>query len=94
MPNCYLYRGSSLQPHGDLGNGGWNTRPPKHASANPSFSALRIHSEATRLIVPDNTDLMAPLQNRRLSIGHRGRWCMSGPSPPEYTPLPSDMALP
>ncbi|MGH0157460.1 UNVERIFIED_CONTAM: hypothetical protein FKN15_039216 [Acipenser sinensis] len=33
-------------------------RPPKRVPANPSFFALRIHSEATRPIVPeDNTDL-------------------------------------
>ncbi|MGH0150762.1 UNVERIFIED_CONTAM: hypothetical protein FKN15_018220 [Acipenser sinensis] len=33
-------------------------RPPKHVPANPSFFALRIHSEATRPIVPeDNTNL-------------------------------------
>ncbi|MGH0139928.1 UNVERIFIED_CONTAM: hypothetical protein FKN15_076026 [Acipenser sinensis] len=76
MPNCYLYPGSPLQPPGDSGNGGWNTRPPKCVPANPSFFALRIHSEATRPIVPeDNTDLMAPLQNCRRPNGHRGRWC-------------------
>ncbi|MGH0135993.1 UNVERIFIED_CONTAM: hypothetical protein FKN15_040220 [Acipenser sinensis] len=33
--------------------------------------ALRIHSEATRpIVLEDNTDLMAPLQNRRRHIGH------------------------
>ncbi|MGH0191929.1 UNVERIFIED_CONTAM: hypothetical protein FKN15_000973 [Acipenser sinensis] len=43
-----------MQPRGDSGN----TRPPKHVPANPSFFALRMHSEATRPIVPeDNTDL-------------------------------------
>ncbi|MGH0133056.1 UNVERIFIED_CONTAM: hypothetical protein FKN15_074867 [Acipenser sinensis] len=63
MPNCYLYPSSPRQPLGDSGNGGWNTRPPKRAPANLSFSTLRIHSKATRPIVPeDNTDLMAPLQ--------------------------------
>ncbi|MGH0134845.1 UNVERIFIED_CONTAM: hypothetical protein FKN15_011631 [Acipenser sinensis] len=67
MPNNDLYHGSPLQPAGDSGNGGWNTRPPKRAPAKPSFFALRINSEATRLIVlEDNTDLMAPLQNQQV----------------------------
>ncbi|MGH0162992.1 UNVERIFIED_CONTAM: hypothetical protein FKN15_062810 [Acipenser sinensis] len=48
-------------------------RPPKRATAKPSFFALRIHIDATRPIVPeDNTDLAAPLQNHRHPIGHRG----------------------
>ncbi|MGH0116895.1 UNVERIFIED_CONTAM: hypothetical protein FKN15_040884 [Acipenser sinensis] len=52
----------------DSGNGDWNTCPPKRAPANPSF----FHSEATRLIVPeDNTDLAASLQNHRRPIGHK-----------------------
>ncbi|MGH0172237.1 UNVERIFIED_CONTAM: hypothetical protein FKN15_063141 [Acipenser sinensis] len=55
-------KSSLLQPPGDSGNGGWNTRPPKRVPANPSFFALWMHSEATRPIVPeDNTDLMAQL---------------------------------
>ncbi|MGH0154258.1 UNVERIFIED_CONTAM: hypothetical protein FKN15_033631 [Acipenser sinensis] len=58
MLNCYLDPGSPLQPPSNSGNGGWNTHPPKCAPANPSFFTLRIHSEATRPIVPeDNTNL-------------------------------------
>ncbi|MGH0164543.1 UNVERIFIED_CONTAM: hypothetical protein FKN15_077657 [Acipenser sinensis] len=58
IPSCYLYPGSPLQPPGDFRNGVWNTRLPKRVPANLSFFALRIHSEATRPIVPeDNTDL-------------------------------------
>ncbi|MGH0122883.1 UNVERIFIED_CONTAM: hypothetical protein FKN15_023843 [Acipenser sinensis] len=74
MPNYYLYpRLTPRNPLADLGNGGWNTRPPKRAPAKPSFFALQIHSNATRPIVPeDNTDLVAQLQNHRRPIGHRG----------------------
>ncbi|MGH0123289.1 UNVERIFIED_CONTAM: hypothetical protein FKN15_041882 [Acipenser sinensis] len=75
MHNYYLYpRLTARNPPADLGNGGWNTRPPKRAPAKPSFFALQIHSNATRPIVPeDNTDLAAPLQSYRRPIGHRGR---------------------
>ncbi|MGH0126923.1 UNVERIFIED_CONTAM: hypothetical protein FKN15_027996 [Acipenser sinensis] len=75
MPNYYLYpRLTARNPPADSGNSGWNTRPPKRAPAKPSFFALQIHSNATRPIVPeDNTDLVAPLQNHRRPIGHRGR---------------------
>ncbi|MBN3276487.1 A1CF factor, partial [Polyodon spathula] len=73
VPNCYLYpRLTARNPPADSGNGGWSTCPPKRAPTNPSFFALRIHSEVTRPIVPeDNTDLAAPLQNHRRPIGHR-----------------------
>ncbi|MGH0143826.1 UNVERIFIED_CONTAM: hypothetical protein FKN15_001251 [Acipenser sinensis] len=58
MPNYYFYPGSPLQPPGDSGNRGCNTRPLKHLPANSSFFTLLIHSEATRPIVSeDNTDL-------------------------------------
>ncbi|MGH0135539.1 UNVERIFIED_CONTAM: hypothetical protein FKN15_019922 [Acipenser sinensis] len=70
MPNYYLYpRLTAGNPSADLGNGGWNTRPLKRAPAKPSFFTLQIHSNATRpIVLEDNTDLAAPLQNHSLCI--------------------------
>ncbi|MBN3279273.1 TDRD6 protein, partial [Polyodon spathula] len=72
VPNYYLYpRLTTCNPPSDSGNGGWSARPLKRAPANPSFFALRIHSEATRPIMPmDNTDLAATLQNHRRTQPH------------------------
>ncbi|MGH0129067.1 UNVERIFIED_CONTAM: hypothetical protein FKN15_015666, partial [Acipenser sinensis] len=68
--------GKRQQPPGDSGNGGWNTSPPKWAPANPSFFTLRIHSEATRPIVPEgNTDLNGSTAELQEPYRPQGQLC-------------------
>ncbi|MGH0163500.1 UNVERIFIED_CONTAM: hypothetical protein FKN15_045512 [Acipenser sinensis] len=80
MPNYYLYpQLTTCNPPANSGNSDWSTRPPKRAPAKPSFFTLRIHSDATRPIVPEhNTDLATPLLNHK----RRGFPCRPKPSLP------------
>ncbi|MGH0155027.1 UNVERIFIED_CONTAM: hypothetical protein FKN15_028489 [Acipenser sinensis] len=60
---------------------GWNTRPPKHAPAKPSFFVLQIHSKAIRpIVLEDNTDLNGSTADAQVpyqpqgSLVHNEQW--------------------
>ncbi|MGH0124666.1 UNVERIFIED_CONTAM: hypothetical protein FKN15_072281 [Acipenser sinensis] len=82
MANYYFYPCSPLQPPG---------RPPKCVFANPSFFALRIHSEATRPIVPeDNTNLNGSTADPQAPYQPQGslivwQWNITTPPSPGIT---------
>ncbi|MGH0126628.1 UNVERIFIED_CONTAM: hypothetical protein FKN15_030184 [Acipenser sinensis] len=85
-PIIVFYPGSPLQPPGDSGNRGWNTRPPKRVPANLSFFALRIHSKATRpIVLEDNTDLNGSTADPQVPYQPQGSLVRGEP----WIPLPT-----